>query len=240
MSTTKHLTTGSPCPPLAPGVLRIYSMKFCPYAERTRLVLHAKDIPHETVNVNTYKKPEWFAEKNPNQLVPVLELDGKISYESLITSEQLDEVYPDQRPLFPKDAYQKARDKMTIGHFDNKVFGAFWKTAMAKGENEEAKDNFLKELAKTEADLKERGTDYFGGSLPGMVDYMLWPMFVRIRSHHALKDADLPDSVPLLKAWCTRMRDDSAVKRTILPDSAYEEFLKNYRTPTSKFDEIEC
>lgn len=239
MTTTKHLTTGSPCPPLEPGVLRIYSMKFCPYAERTRLVLYAKNIPHETVNINTYKKPEWFVEKNPDQLVPILELDGKIVYESLITSEYLDEVYADQKPMFPKDLHKKARDKMTIGHFDNKVFAAFWKTAFAKGENEEAKENLLKELAKTEADLKERGTEFFGGSSPGMVDYMIWPLFLRLRSHKALKDQDLPDTLPLLKAWRMRMLEDPAVKSTIITDAAFEEFITHYRTPSSKFDEIQ-
>ena len=41
----KHLETGSAYPPLEKGVLRLYSMKYCPYAERARLVLAAKNIP---------------------------------------------------------------------------------------------------------------------------------------------------------------------------------------------------
>ena len=73
------------------------------------------------VNVNTWIKADWFFEKNPNALVPILEKDGQIVYESLITSEYLDDLYPDQRPLFPKDEYQKARDKMVIGLFGDKV-----------------------------------------------------------------------------------------------------------------------
>ena len=36
--------SGSVCPPLTPGVLRLYSMRFCPYAQRTRLVLLHKKI----------------------------------------------------------------------------------------------------------------------------------------------------------------------------------------------------
>ena len=35
---------GETLPPLSPGVLRLYSMAFCPFAERTRLVLAAKGI----------------------------------------------------------------------------------------------------------------------------------------------------------------------------------------------------
>ena len=77
---------------------------------------------HEVVNVNTWIKPEWFVDKNPNALVPVLEKDGQIVYESLITSDYLDELYPDQRPMYPKDAYLKARDKIVIGLFGDKVW----------------------------------------------------------------------------------------------------------------------
>jgi glutathione S-transferase len=35
-------------------------MRFCPYAERTMLVLLAKGIPFDVVNINLKKKPEWF------------------------------------------------------------------------------------------------------------------------------------------------------------------------------------
>ena len=74
-----------------------------------------------------------------------------------------------------------------------------------------------------------------------MVDYMIWPFFLRITSHKALGPGnDLPDSLPTLKAWKARMYEDPSVKSTLMPDKAYAEFLANYRTPTTKFDEIEC
>ena len=41
----KHLKAGSEMPPLKEGKLRLYSMVFCPYAQRTRLILAAKNIP---------------------------------------------------------------------------------------------------------------------------------------------------------------------------------------------------
>lgn len=41
----KHLGPGSQLPPLRPGKLRLYSMVFCPFAQRSRLVLAAKNIP---------------------------------------------------------------------------------------------------------------------------------------------------------------------------------------------------
>ena len=42
----KHLKVGSEMPPLTKGTLRLYSMVFCPYAQRARLVLAAKNIPY--------------------------------------------------------------------------------------------------------------------------------------------------------------------------------------------------
>jgi hypothetical protein len=44
----KHHAAGSPFPDLEKETLRIYSMKFCPYAERPRLLLAAKKVPYVT------------------------------------------------------------------------------------------------------------------------------------------------------------------------------------------------
>ncbi|XP_072044774.1 glutathione S-transferase omega-1-like [Amphiura filiformis] len=233
----KHLKKGEPCPPLDPGVLRIYSCIFCPFSERARLVLHAKNIPHELVNVNLWTKPEWFADKNPSAAVPVLEQDGKIVYDSRIVADYLDELYPDQRPLYSKDAYQKAQDKMVIAIFEDKVHGAFWKSRSAKGKDQEAKEKFLTGLGKLDEKLKDRGTNFFGGDQPGMVDFVMWPFFARLKSYSVLgENADLPDSLPVLQAWKARMMEDPTVKSTILPDKSYSDYDYYYRNPNTTFN----
>jgi len=71
---------------------------------------------YETVNVDLKKKPEWFLERNPLGLAPVLEKDDKIVYESAITCDYLDAVYPEE-PLIPSDPYRQARDKMLLDRF---------------------------------------------------------------------------------------------------------------------------
>eukprot|EP00079_Xenopus_tropicalis_P027588 XP_012821899.1 PREDICTED: glutathione S-transferase omega 2 isoform X2 [Xenopus tropicalis] len=77
----KSLAKGSPAPgPVSEETIRVYSMRFCPYAQRARLVLAAKGIKHEVININLKNKPDWFIEKSPFGLVPSLETSsGQIS-----------------------------------------------------------------------------------------------------------------------------------------------------------------
>ena len=81
----------------------------------------------------------------------------------------------------------------------------------------------------------------FLGEQPAMVDYMIWPIFPRIRTHCTLggDGDDLPDTLPTLKAWRARMFEDPSVRSILLPEKAYIEFKAHYRTPTAKFD-FEC
>uniref|UniRef100_A0A3B5LDU1 Glutathione S-transferase omega n=1 Tax=Xiphophorus couchianus TaxID=32473 RepID=A0A3B5LDU1_9TELE len=93
MATEKCFAKGSPAPgPVPKGQLHLYSMRFCPFAQRTRLALNSKGIKYDTININLKEKPEWFLEKNPLGLVPALETSaGEVIYESSITCEYLDE-----------------------------------------------------------------------------------------------------------------------------------------------------
>ncbi|XP_009067835.1 PREDICTED: glutathione S-transferase omega-1 isoform X2 [Acanthisitta chloris] len=92
-------------------------MRFCPYAQRTRLVLRAKGISHEVVNINLKNKPDWFFEKNPFGLVPVLETSkGQLICESPITCEYLDEAFPGKK-LMPSDPYERALQRMLLESF---------------------------------------------------------------------------------------------------------------------------
>nr|XP_005903765.1 PREDICTED: glutathione S-transferase omega-1 isoform X3 [Bos mutus] len=116
--TVRSLGKGSAPPgPVPEGLIRVYSMRFCPYAKRTLLVLRAKGIRHEVININLKNKPEWFFKKNPLGLVPVLETSlGQLIYESAITCEYLDEAYPEKK-LLPGDPYEKACQKMVLESF---------------------------------------------------------------------------------------------------------------------------
>ena len=78
---------------------------------RVRLALHYKGLQFEYKPINLLKGEQLSADYkkiNPLGGVPTLVHDGKIIPESFAIMEYLDEVFP-QKPLFPKDAYTKAR-----------------------------------------------------------------------------------------------------------------------------------
>lgn len=77
---------------------------------------------HDTININLKDKPDWFLERNPLGLVPTLETTaGEVIYESPITCDYLDEVYP-QKKLLPSSPYAKAQQKMMLEHFSKVLY----------------------------------------------------------------------------------------------------------------------
>ena len=86
------MSQGSAKPDIDNEKIQLYNMRFCPFAERTVLVLLAKNIPFQNINIDLKHKPEWFLESTFGQ-VPVILYKGKIVPESLITCDYLDEVY---------------------------------------------------------------------------------------------------------------------------------------------------
>ncbi|XP_021942861.1 pyrimidodiazepine synthase-like isoform X2 [Zootermopsis nevadensis] len=173
----KHLGKGSTNPPLSKGKLRLYSMRFCPYAQRAHLVLDAKKIPHDVVNIKLSDKPDWYFERNPLGKVPAIEMEsGDCIYESLIIADYLDEKYP-QRLLHPKDPIQKAKDRILVEHF-SKIPTNVYK--LFHGSDIDPLDDILTDLDLFEKELTLRATRFFGGDVPGMLDYVIWPWFERI------------------------------------------------------------
>jgi len=235
--TEKAYTTGSTCPALAANALRLYSMRFCPYAERTRLVLAHLNIPHEVVNINLQKKPEWFFTKNPLGLVPVLEKDDKLVYESTVCDEYLEEVYG-SHGLLPADPYQKARVKILMESV-SKVTDKFYALLRARDKSEEEKQKGIEEF-RTVVKMYENNlqASYFGGNKPSMLDFHLWPWFERIPTIQTLTGKTVLDNkeFPKILEWIKTMKDLPAVKTSIFSDDHHIEFTKSYLNQAPNYD----
>ncbi|XP_030385343.1 pyrimidodiazepine synthase [Scaptodrosophila lebanonensis] len=238
MSGGKHLAKGSTKPILPDdGVLRIYSMRFCPYAQRAHLVLSVKQVPHHSIYINLTEKPEWLVEVSPLTKVPALELVSEPGQptliESLIIAEYLDEKYP-QNPLLPKDPLRRALDKILIERF-GAVTGAYAKIVFSDA----GTDDLWQALDIFEAELAKRGTQYFGGDKPGFVDYMIWPWFERLPVLKFLVkenyDLDEKRFVKLSK-WIALLIDDAAVKSFYVTPEQHIEFWRTRKAGKANYD----
>ncbi|XP_009906442.2 glutathione S-transferase omega-1 [Dryobates pubescens] len=202
-------------------------MRFCPYVQRTRLVLRAKGISHEVININLKSKPDWFFEKNPLGLVPVLETSkGQLICESAITCEYLDEAFPGKN-LMPSDPYERAYQRMLLEQF-SKLPPILFKHFLAVKDGQDAtalKAEITEKLGKLEEVLCKRNTVFYGGDSITMIDYWIWPWFERLELFN-LKDS--LSHTPKLKRWMEAMKEDPSVKATMTDPQILKEFLRLY------------
>ncbi|XP_041376289.1 glutathione S-transferase omega-1-like [Gigantopelta aegis] len=222
-------------PPLKPGVLRLYSMRFCPYAQSTRLVLEHKQIPYETININLKYKPDWFLQRNPLGLAPVIEKDGKIVYESIVCNQYLDDVYPQSR-LSPLDPYLKARDRILEEVF-RKFIMQFHKLVFSLGKNKEAGKNLWKVAENFENALAERG-HFFGGDKLCMLDCTVYPYFERLGMLEVIAPnfAFTEERFPNINAYVKRMQNVPAVMATMVDTVTHIQFGISLMQKQPKYD----
>lgn len=224
--TEKAYTAGSAFPPLKKGQIRLYSMRFCPFAQRARLVLAFKKVPYERVNITLKEKPEWFLEKNPKGMVPVLEQDGRILYESLIVAEYLDAVYPKPRALLPSDPYRRARDAMLIDFYGNKFIPNYYKLVFSEGKETEAGPALVEVFEQLEKELTERNSKFFGGEQLAFIDLMIWPWLERLSVLTQFNPKVELTSFPRLLRWSQAMLAEPVVQECLLPPEVHSKFYQ--------------
>ncbi|XP_045710275.1 glutathione S-transferase omega-2 [Phyllostomus hastatus] len=225
---SRALGKGSHPPgPVPEGLIRIYSMRFCPYAHRTRLVLQAKGISHEVININLRNKPDWYYTKHPFGQIPVLENSKcQLIYESVIACEYLDDAYPG-RKLYPFDPYERARQKMLLELF-YKIPHLTKECLVALRCGKECANLKLalrEEFCNLEEILSYQNTVFFGGPCISMIDYLFWPWFERLDVYGI---ADCVNHTPALRLWIAAMKRDPTVCALLIDKNIFLGFLNLY------------
>ncbi|RLU17148.1 hypothetical protein DMN91_011217 [Ooceraea biroi] len=220
-----HLASGSEKPADVEGQARLYSMKYCPFSHRVRLVLALKNIPHDIVNINLQNKPDWYLQVHPKGKVPVyIDADGTMMTDSVAIANYLDQKYPEP-PLYNNEI--KSRDLELLDHY-SKVIGTFSNCIHDKDKRqfEEILAEVMDNLQEFEEELNTRKTPFFGGSNPGMLDMLMWPWFERAKALTLLyKRCTSLDKerFPKLMEWVAEMKDLPFVVKN---RCSYEEFAK--------------
>uniref|UniRef100_A0A1I8F9X2 Glutathione transferase n=1 Tax=Macrostomum lignano TaxID=282301 RepID=A0A1I8F9X2_9PLAT len=221
METAKHLESGEPEPQLKPNLLTLYSMRFCPFAQRTRLVLQHKQLPHQIVNLNLVRKPDWFLAKSASGKVPALqEPDGSVLEDSLVTSRHLEETHRESA-LYPSNADKRAQMDGVIAQMARKLFG------VSGDEKKAAFEQLVTELESMQSTLGD--SKFFAGSESvQMADLMIWPWFERLKPSCSLAGFQVPEErLKSLMSWMGRMEQQRAVLETRNTDEAHVEFTRS-------------
>lgn len=227
----KSLKEGDPQPKDVCGSLRLYSMRFCPFAQRTRMVLLHKNIPHEVVNINLKNRPRWFWQnKNPFSLVPVLEKDKTIIFDSVACNDYLDEIHPENK-LYPSSLLEKTRQRMFMESF-SKIVSLFYQVLNTKDHSNLSK-LIKRALTPYESELKGK---YFGGTNVSMLDLHIWPWFERLPVVGRVLNEDLLEGFPKLRKWQGEMEKLPCVKLTSFPLEDHGVFFSSFVTGYPEYD----
>jgi len=239
-----HLVDGAPEPPADPDKVTVLNMRFCPFAQRTILVLLTKQMPFDVVNINLKKKPAWFLEKTYGT-VSVVKYKGNYVMESLVNSDFVDELDA-STTLHSKDPLEKALGRLFVEKVA-KMIGPFYGIMRAKADTvDEVKAKRLEifaELKKTlemmDAELKKKGSKFFSGSEVGMYDLMVWPWIERLPAHNILyprEGLEVPGELVNLQAWIKNMWELPAVKAYGLKGEVHAKFYSQYFSEHCDFD----
>ncbi|GKT87434.1 glutathione S-transferase omega-1 [Colletotrichum tofieldiae] len=171
-----------------------------PFVQRSWIVLHEKQIPHQYIEINPYKKDPEFLKMNPRGLIPTLAVPVDVKgteqrplYDSTIVSEYLDEAYAGNNygpHLLPETPYDRARCRLWIDHINSRVVPAFYKFIQHTPEKEysieQARDEFLGNIKTFTKEMDPRDLGFLARrSVLSMSCLPMGDAFVSLRSLQA-------------------------------------------------------
>ena len=97
-------------------MIKLYRFKFSTNVERVALALAHKQLPVESVWIDQNDRG-IVRRVSGQELVPVIDDDGTVVFDSMVIVEHLERRYPD-RPLYPMDPARRAEMKLFIDWFN--------------------------------------------------------------------------------------------------------------------------
>lgn len=152
---------------------------WCPYCERVWLQLEEKKINYtvEKINMRCYgEKPAWYTRMVPSGLLPAVMLDGELLTESLDIMFILEEKFPNNTPLLPKQGTPEFAALDGLLKLERKLFGA-WLGRLTRSWGD---SGFETTMDSANAALKKLNGPYFLGSQFSLVDALYAPFLERI------------------------------------------------------------
>jgi glutathione S-transferase len=199
---------------------RLISFKICPFVQRSVILLKEKKVDFDIAYINLDEPPEWFLALSPTGKVPVLEVGGKVLFESAIIGEYLDEVNPPS--LHPIDPLEKAQNRAWM-EFTSPLYMAFFKLMMSN--TKEAGANVILDANKQleTLDKIKVNAPWFNGDNFSMMDISIAPLFMRLAFLKQHFNLDLLDGRKNLQAWSEQLLARESVINSVVED--FDEIL---------------
>jgi glutathione S-transferase len=202
--------------------LKLVSFDLCPYVERSRIVLFEKALAHELEFIDLRHKPAWFLAISPMGKVPVLIVDGKPVFESMVINELLEELYPAPR-LLPQAPLDRAEARGWIVYANDAVMPAGHRAmlALSPATGSEAEraaqaaslDPVRAAFETLERHLEQRDAKFFLGDTLGLVDAAYAPFLRRWSTADEWGEAPLLPAFPRLTRYAETLLSHPSVQK---------------------------
>ena len=195
---------------------KLYNTQRCPYARRTRIVLHEKGIDFDVHEVDLSNKSEEFLSVSPYGKVPVVSINGIYLYESNVVNEYLDEVHETPQ-LMPANPEQRALARSWMAFADDHFFPFVFRISMgaqrgfSEDQIQEAKEKLQDALSRLERQLE--GKEYLMGEYT-LADIAHAGNFHRLRELVERGEVYLGE-YPNVAAWMERLESRDSYKAAL-------------------------
>lgn len=214
--------------------LKLISFTVCPYVQRAMIVLNEKDFSFDIEYIDLSAPPPWFYDVSPLEKVPVLLVDEKPLFESMVICDYLDEITPNS--LYPANAFAKAKNRAWI-EFGNEILTI---TFSFMHEDDPKKFNHLKETLIDRFEIIEEefdSSEYYNGADFSLIDAVYAPIFRYHQEITKYKDYDLFEDAPNVKAWGERLLKRASVINSV-PESYQNDMTHYFNSLDSVFGKI--
>ena len=215
--------------------ITLYSAPSCPYAQRTRLLLHEKGLAYTQVDIDLKQTPDWYLAISPTGKVPLLRHGDDTVWESAAINEYLEETHPEP-PLMPPSPLDRARVRIAVD-FANTYFAPLYYKLLLAPPGEAR----TKVAARLDARLREMERDGPGGSGGPwwlgaeftLADLACYPFFERFPVLAHYRGYALPDDCPALARWLGAMGERASVRALAPPAGFYVAAYAHYADGTA-------
>ena len=195
---------------------KLYNTQRCPYARRTRMVLHEKEIAFDVHEVDLSNKSEEFLDASPTGKVPVVVVDGDSIYESNVVNQYLDEV-TDGPKLMPEDPKRRAYARIWMSFADTEFFPAVFVASVGRerGYSEDRISEAFEKLKVALGKLEDRleGRPYLADEF-SLADVAHAGNFVRLRELEEREELSL-GGYPNVVGWVQRIETRESYQATV-------------------------